>query len=413
MKIRHKRQISSSSLLSPIAIVAWLLTLLTGCELIDVPESPAEKPVFEMSLQGSPDIGLTHWKAGEDSVVITPRYSWTNDNYLVYHVRFERSGCKGKCNESIEFLLTSKALYKKRLNYSFERDFTTGPRPYAWDFDPTQVQLVLRSNDSPKSSLLRERYLLNDSVIVAWRRIHPSPIRIQAHLPNPKRFTLCHEIAHEKSRKYQLRVCIPVYYRKRKFIPSRLMGNFLFSSLSRDSITIQAAIRGAQGPLKYTWFDGTTTDSAERSFHLQDLLPKHIYVNAVDLSTDDEIRLELLFDNILLLRDLITITNQQAEAIHFRIDDIRPMTNPHKIEPNSIEIRYRRGKNNIFSTRLYRQSPKAFFDVVSISDYEDPIDGRKYKKVKVRFGCTLFHKTRNKTLRIPSAEAVLAIDYPR
>ncbi len=191
------------------------------------------------------------------------------------------------------------------------------------------------------------------------------------------------------------------------------MGTFKFASLKRDSITIQAAIRGAQGPLKYTWFDGTITRSAKRTFSLKELPKNQISVKAIDTNTDDEIRLVIFYDTLNPIRDILAISSQQAEAVEFQVDDIRNKTNPQKIHLNSIEIRYRRGKNNMFSTRLYRQSPKAFFDVVSISDYEDPIDGRKYKKVKVRFGCTLFHKTRNKTLRIPSAEAILAIDYPR
>ncbi len=366
-----------------------------------------------MSLQGSSDIGLTHWKAGDDSVVITPRYSWSNDNYLVYHVQFERNGCKGKCNESIEFLLTSKALYKNRNDYSFERDFTTGPRSFAWDIDPSQLIIVLRSKDSPKSSPLRERYLLNDSVIVPWRPFQSKAFRLQTHLPSTRRFTLCHEIALAKSRKFRSRVCIPVYHRNHKFHPSRLMGTFKFASFKRDSITIHAAIKGAQGPLKYTWFDGTTTRSAKRTFSLKDLPKKHISVKAIDTNTEDEIRLVIYYDTLNAIRDILAISSQQAEAVEFQVDDIRNKTNPQKIHLNSVEIRYRRGSNNMFSTRLYRQSPSAFFDVVSISDFEDPIDGRKYKKVKVRFGCTLFHTTRNKILRIPSAEAILAIDYPK
>jgi|GEM_PF-3840119 len=342
MKKRPNRIRPLSTIPSLLAVVVGLLGLLASCKFIDVPESPAENPVFQMTLQGQTDIGITHWKVGDDSVVIKPRYYWTKDNYLVYNVRFERTNCKGICNESIEFHFTSSAIYKKRESYSFNRDFTTGPRRYSWDLDPFQPILVLRSNISTKSPLLRERYLVNDSVIIPWRTIRADPFRVQIHLPSPKRFTLCHEIAQAKSRKYRSRVCIPVYLRNRKFTPSRLMGNLKTQSIQFDSITLQAAIRGSKGQLQYTWFDGITTHSSIRSFSKKDLPKKRLFVKAIDSNTEDEILLELLYDNFITPLDVFAITSQQADAVQFHIDNIHPKSNPQKIQLNTIEIRYRK-----------------------------------------------------------------------
>lgn len=77
---------------------------------------------------------------------------------------------------------------------------------------------------------------------------------------------------------------------------------------------------------------------------------------------------------------------------------------------STISILVNDPKGNVYSLSQNNQSDKSNFEIVSVEDYKATDSNQPFKKVKIKFNCTIYDGN-NAPLEIKDAEAVIAIAY--
>ncbi len=82
---------------------------------------------------------------------------------------------------------------------------------------------------------------------------------------------------------------------------------------------------------------------------------------------------------------------------------------PINLDFSTVAIEYKTKNGETYSSYFAEQDENSYFEIVSVEDYKNNMNGYKTKKITVNLGCHLYNE--NKNIKIENGKAIIAISY--
>lgn len=362
----------------------YLLLLLSSCKgVVDIPDSNSESPVFKTNILI--DNVSTELSAGENNYHNEASHS-KNGGLFLFQSTFKDQSCSSGCPNSFSIKIYGDNENRNTLN--IDDEITTGEKSFFSKYLIDRQTLTLRhtSKGNPDKSIFiynNERTQVNNSkeVSIVVPRNEKLNICLEDHLTGVSMSSQCFEINEQRQ--------APPH-----------------SLLTLDDPTIalfKATLQSNFDPQRTAmiWTPGNTNGDSYK-------------INPVD-AVGQEICVTTSYkDNtsgqsracIELYRDVRSFEVVSA----FELGKTGDILNPDDEKKGRIVMEYINEKGGFYTTELYQQTGKTFFEIMSIKDFYDPTIEEDIKLLELRFSARLY-STAYDYIDITSTSTTMAIRY--
>lgn len=362
-----------------------LILIHYGCKKKDFPQNQSENPAFYISaeINGTP----LRLNAGDNGYYMFSEYSQDSSGIYTFISSFKKQNCGSSCPLSFKIELTDNQVSTiagnsniqnslKTISYlfadstthfplttgykaSFVSSFNGNALAYAWNFGDGNSSTVANPTHTFTSSGIYSTCLQIDGGTAAESICNPVKI-------SP--FNVC-------------RTTVQVNSINGKTIS---FGNYTSGS----------------GPFTFRWeFGDGNFSSSPNPVHTYDA--EGIYQVSLTASNSSG-------DTAVHYYNVNTGSSLKP-APNFSVQSISKILSFERMF-SRIKFSYVNENGVVFSSFNRTQPAESNFNIESIDEFEENTNGKKTKKIKVNFRCTLYNS--NTTLNIRNGVAVIALAYP-
>ena len=365
--------------LKNIILLGCFVCMTAACNEVDVPEPPVQAaPVFSMQLDV--DGSSTDLAAGRDNYFMYTNYEVGQDDVLRLVGILRPKDCRDICERSFRFILTDIAPYAPG-RFQVDRILKRGMLPFQWDVDPNQIRVHLqdKSTVTPSLDLIRtweyENNISHDSSIVFTTKKEDLP-----------RVCLTLDMANDDWQSSFCRVIQPG-----KNSNCKVMINFRI-----EDRTVVLSVRGDIDMSRIQWSNGSTEPSIKVKYEVG-----AFYSVQLNDSESCDIQLGLRFGNRMINGVFHSFFTAESASVRAQPE----------MSLGSVRIDYKDLRGELYSTKFFKQPSDSFFEIASVSDFNETGDGKKTKKLGIRFSCLIYNELGDR-IKLNNGRGHIAVAYP-
>ncbi len=344
-------------------------------------EEPGPVFYFKCDIAGFP----VDMEAGVNAYYMRSSYYKDSNDVYVFKGELKQKDCSGNCGFGLTVMLND---YKASLNGVMNIDSTLMFTSYQYN-DAALEPLYYTGNFAPHQSTQQAAYNWLFSDGGSWNSANCNKtFKANTTYSASLGVSVTSPTASSMSHTNVYRIGNPVQTNLNVFrISPFSVFNYKFST---TNITGQA-------PFSYLWDFGDGYNSIEPS-------PTHEYISP----------------NLYIAKLTIVDANNDTCESYYKVPAINgpiadpnfnanftPVLNPKSLSTVSILINDPKG--NVYTLGQVNQSKNSRFEIVSVENYQATDSNQAFKKVKIKFNCTVYNGAN--LLEIKDGEAVIAIAY--
>jgi hypothetical protein len=364
-----------------------LITILVGCNKIDVPEPVKEDPVFYFNF--NVDNSNANLAAGQANYFMDANYEINSNGILHLIGTLKPKDCRNLCPGSLRIVIRD---IRKFDPDRFNITQTLRPKHYGYVWNLRRDSVVIHfKNNSRSETPFKSIWNLGNGLTVTQNHVTATYGR--------KAFRVALNVFNQAG-------CESVQVQSFDTENGYYCRSFIVPGESNNQRVLKVRSFG-EAPFTYKWNNGSTDSLIMLNSITSTSLRRKYGVTVTDPNGCESVS---GFDLTKANTDVNSLKDICVADFSSKLELVPNTTNA--LGTGLISIDFMNKDGVLFTSKNFRQPNDAFFEVLSVEDFEKNEKNQSVKKIGIRFSCNLHSPETDRDIMIRNAKGFMAVAYP-